>query len=79
MREWQRRLSVAPDAARGAEEERGASAPADAEALREDGSQAHGGQHEFVPEGEAPLPGMTLMLSIPCPPKEAHWFQHMAI
>ena len=66
MRDWQRRLSVAPDASRGAKEERGAAA--DGEAPQEDGGQAHGGQHEFVPEGEAPLPGMSPMPSVFSPP-----------
>ena len=66
MRDWQRRLSVAPDASRGAEEEHGAAA--DAEATQEDGGQAHGGQHEFLPEGEAPLPGESCMLLVSSPP-----------
>ena len=72
MRDWQRRLSVAPDASRGAEEEHGAAA--DAEASQEDGSQAPGGQHEFVPEGEAPLPGASLVLSVSSSPDKAHWY-----
>ena len=66
MRDWQRRLSVAPDASRDAKEERGAAA--DGEAPQEDGGQVHGGQHEFVPEGKAPLPGMSPMPSVFSPP-----------
>ena len=63
MRDWHRRLSVAPDAARGAEAERGAAAGA--QAPQEIGGGAHSGQHEFVPEGQAPLPGVSRRSSIP--------------
>lgn len=74
LQQWQRRLSVNSDAARGPESEQaGAGAEEKPEEIAGD---TQGGQYEFVGEGEAPQAGMLTVNSTQTAQMTVLWTLH---